>query len=241
MTDELQVFRGKNYEINDRISIRQPTLDEICEYGEQKYFGMVRTLCATPADKKVEIWDTLHVYWDTIDEYDLFISLFEALQKEDLSILFGNLDYQSFHLTLHPKINSVILRNREGAVIDRAIYTLMTDYIRKVHRFKKNVDVGYDDYTKDAMIEDDKDEREWLSRKPFSSFLQPAISALTNCGDFKYRFDDVWTLPIGVFMDASERIQKLKGYEHMMHGIYSGNVDIKKINKRELDWMGVLS
>lgn len=240
MTDQLLVFRGKDYELNSHIVIRQPTLDDICEYGEQRYFGLVKTLCATPADKKVEIWETLHIYWDKMDEFGLFVSLFNAIKDVDMSILFRGLDYASFQPALDPKTSEVVLRNKDGVIIDRAIHALMTDYIRSIHRLKKNVDVGFDDYTKDIMIEDDKDEQERLMKKPFSSFMLPMISALTNCQEFKYRFDDVWTLPIGAFMDSVERIQRLKGYDYMMHGIYSGCVDIKKINKKDLNWMGEL-
>lgn len=240
MADELQVFRGKDYSINSDISIHQPTLDEITDYGEQSYFGLVKTLCATPADKKVEIWKVLHIYWDQMDEFELFVSLFRSVKDNDMSILFRDMDFASFQPMFNPKINEVILRNKDGVIIDRAIHALMTDHIRKIHRIKKNVDVGFDDYTKDVMIEDDMDEQERLAKKPFSSFLVPMISSLTNSEGFKYCFHDVWTLPIGAFMDSVERIQKLKAYNYMMHGIYSGCVDIKKINKKDLNWMGEL-
>ena len=109
-----------------------------------------------------------------------------------------------------------------------------------MHCFEKNVDVGYDEFTKDAMIEDEKDERELAARKPYSSFLLPLISSLTNCAEFKYRHDDVWTLPIGAFMDSVRRIQKRVNYDNLMHGVYSGCVEVKKIKKEEFNWMGEL-
>ncbi len=239
--DELRTFRGKDYQVNPLLVIRHPTLDDICDYGEQRYFGLIKTLCATPADKKVEIWKELHIYWDQMDEFDLFMALFTAVQKEDTAILFRDLDMSSFRQVVNPKTKEVVLRNKDGVVIDRAIYVLITGYLRGIHRLKKNVDVGFDDHTKDVMIEDDKDEQERLMNKPFSSFLLPAISSLTNSEGFKYRYDDVWTLPIGAFMDAVERIQKIKVHNHLMTGIYSGCVDLKKINRKELNWMGELS
>ena len=240
MIDDLSVFRGKDFELNTNIVICQPTLDDICDYGEQRYFGLVRTLCATPADKKVEIWDALHIYWDEMDEFDLFISIYSSMRNEDLSIIFRDMDFSSFQPVLNPKTSEVLLRNKDGVIIDRAIHALMTDYIRRMHHFKKNVDVGFNDYTKDVMIEDDRDEQMRLMNSKFTSFLLPMVSSLTNSAEFKYRFDDVWTLPIGAFMDAVERIHKLKSYNYMMYGIYSGCVDIKKINRKDLNWMGEL-
>lgn len=241
MIDNLKVYRGKPYELNSKITIRQPTLDEICEYGEQEYFTAVKALCSTPADRKVEIWDSLHIYWDQMDEFDLFISLYQLLQKADLSILFGDLDFASFAPAISPKTKEVVLMNKDGVVIDRLVHKLLTDYLRQIHALKKNVDVGYDKFTKDVMIEDDRDEQMRLASKPFQSFLQPIISSMTNCPEFKYRYDDVWGLPVGVFMDCVGRVQKHKSYDFIMRGIYNGCVDIKKINKKELSWMGELT
>lgn len=240
MIDQLKLFRGDGYQLNSKIKIEQPTLDEIVGFGEQQYFGMVRTVCSTPADRKVEIWDKLHIFWEQMDEYELFLSLFQTLRKTDVSILFGDLDVSSFKLATHPDTQELVLVNKDHVVIDRAIHKLMTDYLRQIHKLKKNVDTGFNDATRKIMIEDDRDEMAMQMRKPFSSLLLPLISSLTNCPEFKYRWDDVWTLPIGVFMDSVERVQKHKSYSFVMQGIYSGCVDLKKLDKKELHWMGDL-
>lgn len=240
MIDQLKLFRGEGYKINDKILIRQPTLEEIVDFGEQRYFGLVRTICSTPADRKVEIWDKLHVFWEKIDEYDLFISLFQTLQKSEVSILFGDMDFTTFKLGTQTGLPDLVLKNKDQVVIDRAIHKLMTDYLRQIHKLKKNVDTGFNDATRKIMIEDDRDEMALQMQKPFQSLLLPLISSLTNCPEFKYRWDDVWTLPIGVFMDSVERVQKHKSYNFVMQGIYSGYVDMKKLDKKELHWMGDL-
>ena len=240
MIDQLKLFRGEGYKINDKILIRQPTLEEIVDFGEQRYFGLVRTICSTPADRKVEIWDKLHVFWEKIDEYDLFISLFQTLQKSEVSILFGDMDFTTFKLGKQTGLPDLVLKNKDQVVIDRAIHKLMTDYLRQIHKLKKNVDTGFNDATRKIMIEDDRDEMALQMQKPFQSLLLPLISSLTNCPEFKYRWDDVWTLPIGVFMDSVERVQKHKSYNFVMQGIYSGCVDMKKLDKKELHWMGDL-
>lgn len=240
MIDQLKLFRGEGYKINDKILIRQPTLEEIVDFGEQRYFGLVRTICSTPADRKVEIWDKLHVFWEKIDEYDLFISLFQTLQKSEVSILFGDMDFTTFKLGTQTGLPDLVLKNKDQVVIDRAIHKLMTDYLRQIHKLKKNVDTGFNDATRKIMIEDDRDEMALQMQKPFQSLLLPLISSLTNCPEFKYRWDDVWTLPIGVFMDSVERVQKHKSYNFVMQSIYSGCVDMKKLDKKELHWMGDL-
>lgn len=241
MIDQLKIFRGQPYEINSSIIIKNPILDEICDYGEQRYLSLVQLICSTPSDHKVEIFDSTQMFWDEMDEFILFASFFKkAFRIADMSILFGDLDFQSFEPEAREDIGDVILKNKDGVVIDRAIHVMITDCLRSMHRLKKNTDVGYNNYTKEIMIEDDRDERVLNAKKPFDSIMLPLISSLTNCPEFKYRHDDVWTLPIGVFMDSVYRIQKHKNFDYTMQGIYNGCIDIHKINKKELNWMGEL-
>ena len=78
----------------------------------------------------------------------------------------------------------------------------------------------------------------------FESYLEPLISALCNSEGFKYNFDTVWDLSIYTFMDATRRIQKIKSADHLMGGMYSGMLDVSKMNKgqlnKDLNWMGEL-
>lgn len=237
MGDELAVFRGIPLQVTPKISICQPTLDEIRAYGEEKYFSLVRGICATPADRKVEIWDAMHVYWEKVDEYDLFLMTFKAIAERDASILFGDLDLTSFTPMLDPARNMVVLKNKDGAVIDRAAYVLMTGHLRAVHGFKKNEDVGFDDMTREVMVEDDRDEIRKQAAMPYKSFLKSLILAAVNCPEFKYRWDDVWTLPIGVFMDCIAQVQKHKSFCFTLQGVYSGCVDAKKVSKKDMSWI----
>lgn len=236
--DILKVFSPGNYEINSKISIHHPTLHEIAQHGEQDYYSFVRLFCSTPADQKVRIWDALKIYWDEVDEYELFLSTFEAFKQYDTSILFPTLDFQSFKTIIRPETGDLAMSNDDGVIIDRSIHYLMTEYLRKIHAFEKNIDVGSNKFTKDCMIDDDRNDMLAAAKKPYQSALWPMISALTNCSEFKYRYDDVWTLPIGVFMDSLRQVQTLKNYEHLMHGVYSGTVDTSTISKKEFRWIG---
>ena len=48
--DELQLYFGDDYVINDYIKITQPLIGEVVDYGEAQYFSMVHTLTAIPSD-----------------------------------------------------------------------------------------------------------------------------------------------------------------------------------------------
>ncbi len=77
-----------------------------------------------------------------MDEYDLFISLFQTLQTSDVSILFGDMDITTFRLGTQAGLPDLVLKNKDQVVIDRAIHKLMTDYLRQIHKLKKECGCG---------------------------------------------------------------------------------------------------
>lgn len=71
--DELKIYRGANIQITPNITVTQPTIGQIADFGEKKYFSAVHTLCAVGADLKWQLNDYLGIDYTKIDDYDLFI------------------------------------------------------------------------------------------------------------------------------------------------------------------------
>lgn len=77
--DELRVYRGhKEIKINNNIVVTIPTLDQIEEFGEKRYFNAVHNLTSVGADLKWQLWD-LGIDYTKIEDYDLFIKLVSQL------------------------------------------------------------------------------------------------------------------------------------------------------------------
>ena len=55
--DELDIYRGGDIEITPKIIVTQPTLGQIADFGEKRYFNAVYTLTAVGADLKWQLWD----------------------------------------------------------------------------------------------------------------------------------------------------------------------------------------
>lgn len=70
--DEMEVYRGKDIKITDKIIVTQPTIDQIVEFGEKKYFQTVYTLTGVGADFKWQLWDYFGIDYTTIDDFELF-------------------------------------------------------------------------------------------------------------------------------------------------------------------------
>lgn len=70
--DELKIYRGSDIPITDKIIVMQPTLDQIIEFGEKKYFQTVHCLTGVGADFKWQLWDYFNIDYTTIDDFELF-------------------------------------------------------------------------------------------------------------------------------------------------------------------------
>lgn len=70
--DELKIYRGSDIPINDKITVIQPTIDQIVEFGEQRYFQAIYQLTGVGADFKWQLWDYYHTDYTTIDDFELF-------------------------------------------------------------------------------------------------------------------------------------------------------------------------
>ena len=107
--DELKIYRGEDFVVSEYIRLHQPTLDEICDYGEQEYYTMIYNFTATPQFLKVQLWD-IGVDYTEITPYELFYKvLYKMYPQEKTSIIFGDLDFSKFQLMEKKDDGSVYL------------------------------------------------------------------------------------------------------------------------------------
>lgn len=76
--DELTLYRGKEIKITPDIIVLQPTLGQIEEFGEKRYFNTIYNLTAVGADMKWQLWN-IGIDYTQIDDYDLFIQYISPL------------------------------------------------------------------------------------------------------------------------------------------------------------------
>ena len=70
--DELKIYRGSDIPITDKIIVTQPTIDQIIEFGEKRYFQTVHCLTGVGADFKWQLWDYFNKDYTTVDDFELF-------------------------------------------------------------------------------------------------------------------------------------------------------------------------
>lgn len=242
--DELALFRGEDYIIKQGIVIHQPTLDEICRYGEREYFTLIQLLTCVPADFKWQL-DEAGVDYTTVNDFELFHTwLFPQLSSFDTSILFGDTDFSNFHAFVKDTQESadITLYNADKDItIDEFTYLLIVEIIRKIHGMKRNDELPGNETTKRILIEDAKEEYMRNKNREFHSQLLNHISAMINSQEFKYNYDTVWNLKIYAFLDSIKRILKIRNSQLLMQSGYSGfGINLKEVDNKQLDWLGQL-
>ena len=233
--DQLQLYFGDPYVINERLIVKQPTIGEIVEYGEKKYYSVVHTLCCIPSDMKSQL-DDMGLDYEKVEDFQLFMMLAPTLPPESTSILFGDIDFTRLKIYQNPQNDQIVLADREiGLVIDMLIYERIVNYLRSVHGLKKKVEKAANKRTKRFLIEEDRRNIQMNKNKPYKSFLTPLISSVkVRMG---YTKEYVRNMGIYELTDDLARLQIINNADALLRGMYSGMIDVKKVDKGALNWM----
>ena len=243
--DELKIYRGEDLVVSDQMVIHQLTLSEICDYGERNYYSMIYQLTSTPQSMKSQLWD-IGIDYTEITPYQLFYNfLYKIYPQEKTSIIFGNLDLTKFQVMQRKDDESIVLCqyiDNDLVIIDEFTYNMIVDYLREVHNIEKDERMPANESTKMILIDDDRDAIEINKRKEYHSQLKNLISTMINCEGFKYNHTQVWDMKINAFMDSVKRICKIKNANLLLQSGYSGfGINLKDIDKKQLNWLGELS
>ena len=236
--DSLFLYFGDDYVINDKIKLAQPTIGQIVDYGEGEYFSMIHTLTAIPSDVKSLLWDNPNgrIDWTQIEDFDLFSMFSQSMTPDKTGIIFGDLDFSKLRPYKHPHNDEVILADKEsGVIIDKLIYIRMMTFLRKLHNITPKPEKAKGKRAKEAMIDEDRRNREFNKNKPFKSYLLPLISAVKVRQG--YTKDYVRNMGLYEFWDDLNRLQIMYNSDHLMQAAYAGTLDMKRIDKKELNWL----
>lgn len=264
--DELKIYRGENIQITPKIMVIQPTIGQIADFGEKRYFSAIHTLTAVGADLKWQLNDYMGIDYTKIDDYDLFVQftsqvlssrkkLYNALidsgeQVEmtdemisemmfnPLEIILKDIDLGDFVPCKDKSNEQIILYDVEHDItIDRVVYTRMVDAVRKIHGLKRNNEMPANERTRRDLIDDARDDAMIAAKKPYKSIIKPLVSAISvRCG--MIGDDKIWNMPVNMFFDSIKRVNKIQDSQLLLQGAYSGFASLKDVDRNRLDWTG---
>lgn len=234
--DSLFLYFGDDYIVNDQIKLKQPTIGDVVDYGESQYFSMIHTLSAIPSDVKSMLWDQMQLDWTKVEDFELFIMFSQTMTPDKTGIIFGDLDFSKMRPFRSKQNDEIVLADRDsGIIIDKLIYMRMVSFIRKLHNITPKPEKAKGKRAKQAMIDEDRRNREFNKDKPFKSYLLPLISAVKVKQG--YTKDYVRNMGLFEFFDDLGRMQVIDSADHLLNGMYCGMADLSKVDKKQFNWL----
>ena len=263
--DPLKLYFGDPYEVTDTITVYQPTIREIMDYGENAFFSMLYCFIGNTTFRRLSLWES-GIDWNKISDYELFCNLVHMLTIDQTKIIFGDIDFQKFDLYLlndvelpedppdkkltasekrnkaflEYELTHVFFNEEQNIVITAEDYKKIRAVLRTmVHMYPKT------EYTvgkvgKELIISEEKNKiaRAELEHKdePTSTLL-PLVSFCVNHPGFKYKTSELKDVRINEFMDSVRRLQVYESTRALYTGMYSGFCDTSKIPRTEFDFM----
>lgn len=226
------------YAINDSISIVIPTVGQIIDDNEDEYYGLVSALTSMPIDLMVQL-DDAGIDFTSINEYELFLLMFEKLKSQDTTLIFGDLDLSKFRLATNKQNNNTVLFDEEhGIVIDRVIHSQIAGVLRKIHHLEKNRKKPANVEAKEFMLRRARDKMKRHRNRKEDSQLESLIIAMVNTEQYKYDFEGTRELSIYQFNESVRQVIKKVNYDNRMYGVYAGTINVKDLSQNDLNWLG---
>lgn len=232
----INLLYQSGYKINDSIEVVIPKVRDILN-DEDSYYGLVSALTAMPIDMMAEL-DDCGIDFSSINEYELFLLLFNQVKNSDTSLIFGGLDLMQFSPAVNESTGSVALVNPvSGVIIDQSVHSKISSALRKIHNIKKDIRKPANEEARDYMLDRAREKRRRNRTRLRMSQLENLIIALVNTEQFKYDFDGVLDLSIYQFNESVRQIIRKIDYDNRMHGVYAGTISVKDLSQEDLSWL----
>lgn len=238
--DLLRLYFGEDYKVNDKIIIRQPTIQDILDMGEKNFYATIAPFTTNPTSFKVQLWD-LGIDWNKISDFELFSLLIKTVSVEQTKILFGDFDFGSFDLVAKIDENGnsipVLYSQKLNLEIDETIYLKIREYICFMFGIKlENEYIKGKSLKGEVIAKARADMAKNLAETNGSSLVQMISFALNHPG-FKYKKDELRKVGYVEFLDSIKRLQIYESTRALTQGSYSGFCDTSKIPKEEFNFL----
>lgn len=226
----------KKIEISDAISIVVPTVGQIID-NEDDYYQIACMIVATPYDMMVQL-DDAHIDFTKIDDFELFVLLFENLKGLDTSLMFGDLELSGLKAAKFEGTGELVLRDQEkGITIDRVVHAKLCDSIRKMLHMEKNSKKPGNEETRKYLIDRERKRQKRAKKGRKDSQLENYIVALVNTEQFPYNYETVRNISIYQFYASLNQIAHRIKYDNTMIGYYAGTIKFEDLAPADRTWI----
>lgn len=225
-----------NIEITNSISIHVPSVGQIID-NEDAYYQAACMIVATPYDMMVQL-DDANIDFTQIDDFELFILLFENLKKMDTSLIFKDLDLSGMKPEIFGGTGEVILKDEEKDItIDRIVHASICDNIREMLHMEKNNKKPGNEEARKYLIDRERRRQKRAKGKRIKSQLENYIVALVNTEQFPYNYETVRDISIYQFYASLNQIAHKIKFDNTMTGYYAGTIKFDDLSPADRTWI----
>lgn len=243
LTDKISLIGRRILKINDKITIRIPTLNQLRDNAIHEetidnnlFWQEINLFIQTPSDNISEL-DSIGIDFEQISEYLFFLLMFQTMRetrKGKESVLFIGLDFWNLEVS---GTDVLTLNDKDGVVIDENMFNKLSSIIAymtcrektKPKKFgntyakKKRIEQDYKKKAKHSNNEDDN------KSDPFDGM----ILRLVCNANFPYDFQTIGNVSLFEFIYSIKQIDKDMAINDLMTSRFYGN-DLRKIPLSEL-------
>ena len=237
LTDEAKILRGKDIVLNDVITITQPTVGDIVDFGEQEFFANLYSFCAIPSDMK-SVLDDAGLDFMKVTDWQLFLMLTRDMNFTATSLIIPTVDFSKYELMQVGDTEEIVLSDGKD-VITEQMYAEFIPYVRAQVGYTLKREKAANKATKLVLIEEDRAKRQAsaASNKKYESLINSMVISLVNTEEFSYKYSEVYDATFYQLLKSFAQIQKKKAACALYQGSMSGFVDTSKINKSNFSWI----
>lgn len=239
--DLLKLYFGEDYKINDRITIHQPTIQDVLNMGEKEFYATIAPFTSNTTSFRVHLFD-MGIYWNDITDFELFSLLIKTINKNNVKVFLGDFDITSFDLVV--KINEngeqipILYSKDMDCEIDEETYLKMRDYFCFMFGIKlENEIVKSKALGAEIIAKEKADMAKKKAELSGTSSLIQMISFALNHPGFKYKKNELREVCYVEFLDSVKRLQVYESTRALTQGSYSGFCDVSKVPKDEFNFM----
>ena len=236
--NEMTLLKGEAFRINKNIFVRHPTLNEVLDFGEEKYFDIVSLFCNKPYDYMVELADN-GINWADKENFDVFLMAYNKERySEGVNWLFGGRYF--FQHARNEENGDLLLYDPVNCVaIDKLAFDQISSFLRRINFLSEKTEfTPANEIAREMVLEQKRKEMRRAERRPRNneSQLSTLISFLVWNNTNGMKIDDIFKLHLYQFHDGIARLLKTEYYRNIMLGYYTGNIAGKDIKFDVIDW-----
>ena len=245
--NRLKMYFGDDYTIDlegiqGSITIHQPSINDVAELGEDKFFATLSVFINNTTAAKLMLWE-IGIDWNEIRDFDLFCLTMQAIDPDVSKVFFGDLDWSSFELVskhVGEEEEVVLYSSSSDIEINEDVYQHIHQYLQTMFNMTPEVKFTNTKFLKEQWIRQDRIAAKLRAEKKdaeVKTSLQSMISSYINHPGTSYKLQELRQVGVCEFYDAIARLQIYEQTTALQKGMYSGFCDTSKIKPEDYNWM----